>query len=212
MGAKFTTKTDGLGDIRLTGLVRLYDDETHHLHLNLGLSFPTGSIREKDDTPMGRVRLPYPMQLGSGTWDLYPGLTYTGRADAWSWGAQSVGTIRTGNNDEGYRLGNRYQVTAWGARDWTPWVSTSLRLAFGDWKNIRGDDDSLNPQVVPTADPDLRAGRRLDLLVGMNFIVPDGPLRGNRFAVEFGYPVWQHLRGPQLETDWLLTAGWQYAF
>ena len=37
-------------------------------------------------------------------------------------------------------------------------------------------------------------------------------LRGRRFALEFGVPVYQHLGGPQLKTDWVLTAGYQYAF
>ncbi len=31
-------------------------------------------------------------------------------------------------------------------------------------------------------------------------------------GVEFGRPVWQHLDGPQLETDWLVIAGWRLAF
>jgi len=42
--------------------------------------------------------------------------------------------------------------------------------------------------------------------------VTRGFLKGNRFAVEAGTPVWQNLRGPQLETDWNITAGWQLAF
>jgi hypothetical protein len=66
--------------------------------------------------------------------------------------------------------------------------------------------------LIPTADPDLRAGRRLNALIGVNFIVTRGFLKGNRFAVEAGTPVWQNLRGPQLETDWNITAGWQLAF
>ena len=47
----------------------------------------------------------------------------------------------------------------------------------------------------------------------MNFlVVREGPLAGTRFAVEGGVPVYQNLDGPQLETDWVLTAGFQYAF
>jgi hypothetical protein len=212
LGVSFTTETEGIGDLQVGGLIRIHDDETHHVHLNAALSVPTGSISEKDDTPAGRMRLPYPMQLGSGTWDLLPGITYTGKTDAWSWGAQALATIRTGTNNKGYRLGNRWEATGWVARKWLPWLSTSLRLDYEDWSNIHGDDDGLNPRVVPTADPNLRAGRRLDVLAGVNFLVTGGFLKGNRFAVEFGRPVWQHLDGPQLETDWLVTAGWQLAF
>jgi len=44
---------------------------------------------------MGRARLPYPMQIGSGTFDLYPGLTYTGQRDQAGWGGQVLATIRS---------------------------------------------------------------------------------------------------------------------
>lgn len=116
----FTTEASGLGDTKVSGLIRLYDDETHHLHLNAGLSLPTGSIDETDDilTPMNMrptVRLPYPMQLGSGTFDALPGLTYTGHHDNLGWGAQWGSEIRLGRNDEGYALGDKHMLTAWGS-------------------------------------------------------------------------------------------------
>lgn len=211
-GGKFDVSTFGVGDFKLSAMVRLWENETHHFHLNAGMSFPTGSTTEKDDTPMGNVRLPYPMQLGSGTYDILPGVTYTGQTDAWSWGAQASGVIRTGRNDEGYRWGHGYELSAWGAKPWTEWVSTSLRLKWKDVGNISGSDSRFNPRLVPTADPDLRAFGRLDVGVGLNFLIPGGPLKGNRFAVEGLFPVYQHVDGPQLEQDWMVTAGWQYAF
>lgn len=211
MGQRFTTRSKGLGDVSATALVRLFDDDTHHLHLNAGMSFPTGSISVKDDTPAGRQRLPYPMQLGTGTYDLLPGLTYTGRKDDWSWGGQFLYTYRLGRNSKGYRWGNQWDATTWVQRGWLPWLSTSLRLAYQDRGNIHGRDKGL-ALIVPTAYPDLRGGERLDLLAGANFVVTGGPLTGHRFALEFGRFLYQHLDGPQLETDWQLTAGWQLAF
>lgn len=82
------------------------------------------------------------------------------------------------------------------------------------WGNISGADPALNPAIVPTADPNLRGGNRLDLLFGLNFLVPKGLkfIKGQRFAIEMGFPIYQDLDGPQLETDFVLTAGWQYAF
>ena len=79
MGGRFTTEADGLGDVRLSALVGLADHDGERVHFNLGLSLPTGSIDERDDTPMmANAKLPYPMQLGTGTWDVLPGLTYLG--------------------------------------------------------------------------------------------------------------------------------------
>ena len=65
---------------------------------------------------------------------------------------------------------------------------------------------------MPTADPGRRAGRRLDLGPGLNVYLPSGPLKGFRIGLEALFPVHQHLDGPQLEADWTLNAGIQYAF
>jgi hypothetical protein len=212
-GARFTTRTKGLGDVGLSALVGLRDGRRSRLHLNAGLSLPTGSISEKDDTPMGRVRLPYPMQLGSGTVDLRPGLTWSFQPDeAWSVGAQLRSAVRLGRNRKGYRRGHEVGGSVWVARVLAPWLSTSLRLDGLAWGDYEGDDDDLNPSLVPTADPDLRGGERLDALLGLNVYVRKGPLRGHRFALEAGVPFYQHLDGPQLETDWRAVLGWQLAF
>lgn len=211
-GVKFKTRSKGFGDVRLTGLYRLWENEVHSVHLNMGLSIPTGSISQKDDTPAGRVRLPYPMQLGSGTWDALPGLTYNAQVDDWSWGAQVLGTIRTGTNGHGYRLGHRYDVTSWLGHRFADWLSAAFRVHWMEWYDIRGADSALNPMMVPTADPDRRGGSRLDVGLGLNLYGRSGPVRGHRLALEATTPLYQFLDGPQLETDYALTLGWQYAF
>ncbi|HEB88748.1 MAG TPA: transporter [Deltaproteobacteria bacterium] len=216
-GVTFTTRSDGLGDIRATALVSLWEADGHKVHANLGIRFPTGSITEQDELPTTggtTVRLPYPMQLGSGTFDLLPGLTYSGHAEAFYWGAQARGEIRLNENHAGYRLGNEVALTAWGAVELAKWVSVSLRAEWQQNLNIRGRDESssLNPAMVPTADPGRRAAERLDLLAGVNLVMPKGPLAGIRWAIEVGLPVYERLDGPGLETDWLATAGVQYAF
>ncbi len=214
-GARFETNSEGFGDIKSTGLFRVFYKKDHQIHLNLGMSFPTGSIDERDDTPAAdNVILPYPMQLGSGTFDLILGTTYLGKSGIFSWGGQVLGTIRLGENDRDYSLGNKIEVITWGALRLNDWVSLSSRLDWTGLQNIDGADPALNPDMVPTADPDLRSIKRLDALFGINFINQAGPklVKGHRLAVEVGFPLYQKLRGPQLETDLIVTAGWQYAF
>ena len=211
MGGSFTTESEGLGDVVLSGMYGVADHAGQRVHLNLGLSLPTGSVDERDDTPaMANAKLPYPMQLGTGTFDLLPGITYLGQDGDWSWGAQQQFRFHLGENDEGYKQGNRFEVTGWVARRLGN-VSVSGRLRHAHWENFHGSDPDLNPAMVPTADPDLRGGDRLDALFGLNAYLQDGPLAGHRFAFEFGVPVYQDLDGPQLETDWILTLGWQLA-
>ena len=75
-GTFFSTHSQGWGDTQLMALYRLQENERQRLHLQLGLSLPTGSITEKDYLPamMGWEKrvLPAAMQLGSGTVDLIP--------------------------------------------------------------------------------------------------------------------------------------------
>lgn len=210
----FTTETEGVGDVKLAALLPLYDYEGGKLHATLGLSVPTGSIEEKDQTPASAgndVILPYPMQLGSGTYDLRPSVTWAKLNQGWSWGLQSTATIRLGgDNDRDYRLGNALDAQTWVAWQPAAAVSVSGRLQWQAWQDIEGADPapSVNPMMVPTADPSLRAGRRTDLHVGVNWVSHGG----HRLALEYGVPVHQHLDGPQLEVDSTATVGYQYAF
>ena len=78
--------------------------------------------------------------------------------------------------------------------------------------NIHGSDPGLMPAMVPTADPNRRAGERLDLLFGVNVFATTGVLGGLRAAIEGGLPVYQSLDGPQLETDWMLSGTLEWIF
>ncbi len=84
-GVKFTTKSEGFGDLKLKTIYTFYGNirrDKHRFLLDAGISFPTGSINERDDTPAGsNQKLPYPMQLGSGTFDLLPAIIYIGQTD-----------------------------------------------------------------------------------------------------------------------------------
>ena len=211
----FTTGSSGIGDVKLSALYVLARPGRQRVHAHVGVSLPTGSIEAMDVTPasMGNeVQLPYPMQLGSGTVDLLPGLTYLGQTDQWSWGAQASGTIRLGENDRAYRLGHVGGGTVWGARQLSENFSVSVRSAVKSWGDVEGADAALNPMMVPTADPTLRNGTRVDVGLGVNFAVFHGTLDGFRIAAEIERPVYQSLDGPQLETDLMLTVGAQWAF
>ena len=204
-GVHFKTRSSGVGDIKLVGVYDLYDLATsgRKLLLNAGLSFPTGRVDARDDTPAGNIKLPYPMQPGSGTFDPILGVTYTNKSDTWSWGTQLKTMLRFGKNDEGYRLGHEYAASAWATKGFGN-VDISFWLDGKSWGNVRGGDEELNPMVVPTARADLRGGRRLDALLELATRI-----YGHQLAAEFGRPIYQDLDGPQLETDYRLMFVWQ---
>ena len=211
----FKVKTGGIVDARLSGLVRLYDGDVHRLHLNAGVSIPTGSTSKTHEilTPMGArptVRVPYAMQLGSGTYDLLPGITYNGHSGKVYWGGQYMGAFRLGDN-RGYSLGDKHALTAWMNYQWRPFISTAVRLQF----DTLGSIDGMDPMIagpVQTAAPDNYGGDELTLNLGVNLMGQSGAPAGHRLAVEANLPLHRDLNGPQMETDWTITVGWQYAF
>jgi hypothetical protein len=66
--------------------------------------------------------------------------------------------------------------------------------------------------MVPTADPNLRAGNFLSLGLGLNFMVPSGPVAGTRLSVEGVIPIVQDLEGPQIERDYMILVGLRKSF
>lgn len=215
-GRHFSTRTDGFGDIKINSLYRLYGNEDFDLIFNLGLSLPTGDIDEEGNIPAAPngVKLPYPMQLGSGTFDLMPGLTLSGHNDDWGWGVQGIATFRLFRNNEGYNQGDAFMMNAWVSRKVTRNFSLSFRMELNTWQDYEGHDDIIHNsrRGVPTADNDLRGGTRVDAHVGFNYLFTEGFLKGNSFGVEAGMPIYQNLEGPNLETDIIVTVGWQYRF
>ena len=213
----FTTETAGIGDTTLGVIFGLDDGSRPHDQLNasLSISLPTGSIKETDQilTPMNTTptpRLPYPMQLGSGTFDIKPSLTGRKLFGQTSLGGQLSAIIRLDENDEGYSLGDRFEATAWAAYEFRPSVSVSGRLKYSSLGQIDGQDPAI-VAPVQTADPDNHGGEQLEALLGIN-LAGQGALKGHRLAAELGLPLHRDLNGPQLETDLTLTLGWQKAF
>ena len=229
----------GLGDLRFSALIPLLDTSNVDLILNAGVSIPTGAI-DVEGTHGGDalIVLPYPMQLGSGSFELRPAVTFARTSGFWSYGAQARAAIPLNNNSRDYRLAPTVGSTLWGARKLNDWLSISVRGSIQNWENITTsmehtesehdahaghDHDSHTAPAAPTQttymsptmDPKLQGGTRANLVTGVNFIVPDrfvGILAGQRLAVEFQMPVYQNLEGPQMALGWTIVAGWQYAF
>jgi hypothetical protein len=151
------------------------------------------------------------MQLGSGTYDLLPGLTYTGASNKWGWGAQYNATLRLGENSQSYTLGNKHQLSAWGSYRWHPSLSTSLRVT-GETEDKIDSRDSQIVAPVQTANPDNYGGKRINASLGLNYVASQGVLAGHRLSAEATLPFYQNLNGPQLKRNHALTLGWSKAF
>ncbi|RKU06165.1 hypothetical protein C6503_26460 [Candidatus Poribacteria bacterium] len=202
--------SSGIGDVKLESLLILW--KTDHLNFigNIGMSLPTGSIEQ---TGLDGNILPYPMQLGSGSFEGRPGITLFGYHGNWSYGSQLRGTFPLHTNSSEYQHGHSVNATAWGARKLSDWVSFGGRLLLSHSGHITGSHPNLNTNMSPSHRPDFCGGTRLDIAVSSNLMMPAGnPLVGQRIAVEYTLPIYQNLTGTQLKNRWRLTFGWQYAF
>lgn len=212
-GSEFTKDTEGFGDLKVSGLFKVWKGENHRAHVTLGISLPTGSI---DEDQGQATNLPYPMQLGSGSYEFLPAITINGQNETCSWGGQVGAVLRLNENDNDYQLGNEINSSVWAARKWCQGFSTSLRLNATAWDDIHGADPEVDGVPVPTADEERRSGERVDFLIGANIFVPKSKgftgKENHRLSIEFGLPIHQRLDGPQLETDWPLMVGWKSAF
>ncbi|MGB1127168.1 MAG: transporter [Opitutales bacterium] len=218
----FTTESFGWGDTKLSALYRFYLEENRKAHFGLGISIPTGSIDERDALPsmMGptQQQMPAPMQLGSGTYDLLPSLTFVQQFEDWSWGAQANGIIRLEDeNSNGYRHGHAFEAVSWAGYKLADWIGINGGLSYkntGKLKGTQNDVNRLGPngRSVTTAFNHNYGGERIDVILGVNLLGTSGRREGHRIAADVRAPLWQDLNGYQLETDWVLTLGWQKSF
>ncbi len=204
-----TYSTDGFGDVSVVGLFRVYEDGVNHVHINFGLSLPTGSTTEQMNmlSPMGTtmpMRANYGMQLGTGTVDALPGVTYLGRNGLWSWGALYRGRFAL-DSDQGYHWGDINQLTGWAGYTFYPGVTATARVAG----TVQGKIEGANSQIygaMQGAYPGWYGGERVDLFGGIEIAGHAFGLGHTKLAIEAGFPLYQDLNGPQIGENWQLNA------
>lgn len=218
MDATFTTESAGIGDSWISGLYKFHDAGYQRAHFNLGVKIPTGSITKRDITPASapnKTQLPYPMQTGTGTWDLKPGITFLSQHGKVSLGSQTNVQLPLSENENGYKLGTKTSLTAWGAFKFSNSFSFSLRGNATFQGKIDGSDSAFDMALangmVPTVDPANFGGTLIFGGAGLNFYVPHGALKNVRIGIEYEIPFYQDINGPQMETKSNLTLGIQYS-
>ncbi|WP_078083689.1 hypothetical protein [Microbulbifer mangrovi] len=201
--------TSGIGDTVVSGLFRLSNGPTHKLHGTFGISAPTGDVDKKNSNGS---YVHYGMQLGSGTWDLLPAITYNGARDRISWGAQGSARLPMEHeNKSGFQFGERYAATAWSAYRLQDWVSLSIRLGYTKQHDINGHYNGPHNHASPA---DLQAnygGEFVDLALGANLVAQRGRLAGVRLGLEWTSSVSAHFNGYQLGRDDGLNLSLSYA-
>ncbi|MEI6068166.1 MAG: DUF3570 domain-containing protein [Methylococcaceae bacterium] len=224
MGMGITNnQSGGVGDTGLYALFKLFEQPGHQVVLSLGGTAPTGdvAVMQRDNSPANHGPMDYSMQLGSGTWDLKPSLTYTGELQPFSWGVQLTGTHRVeSKNASGYVLGDIFQTSLWGGYQWAPWLATTVRSLYTSQGEICGhfpDTADGTPfttgmMTTPTAYTNNYGGQFVDLGLGVNVTVPGGAFAGNTIKFEWLQPLHTAYNGYQLDRVGALAATWSYGF
>ena len=208
----FSTSSSGLGDLKVGAMYGLFNNHKSSFHLNGKLNIPIGDVENRDDSPiMNNVKLPYAMQLGSGTFDISLGATYKENFTNTSWGTQFLSTLRTGKNSEDYRFGNLHQLNIWAAYKLTKNFSISGRIIGVSEGNLKGIDSDLNPMMVPTANTANYGSDKIKTFAGMNIAFPEtSSLKDFRFGFEVGAPIYENYNGVQMNENLTLNFGVKY--
>ena len=213
---KFTIKSKGLGDVKFGALYKAYnsEDNKHNVIIDAVLSAPTGGIEEQDvqiapdGTGNKTARMGYGMQLGGGTWDAMVGAAYWGKEDKWGYGAQYLATIPLEDeNKNGWRFGDKHELTAWSSYSWEPTLVSSFRLRAEHQDEISGSDAGI---VGPGlgAQTGNYGGKILEASVGVNYMYAPA----KNISIEYITPLSQDRNGYQADKESAIAISWRNAF
>jgi hypothetical protein len=208
-------KTSGISDLKLHLLYGLIKGLNHQLLLSTGFSFPTGNIDLKgkpNDMIYSDKRLPYAMQLGSGSFDILPCVNYLYQQKKIAFSIQGSGVVRTRYNNIGYKWGNEATLNSWFAYQWFNIFSTSVRLEGNIAGKIKGYDPTLYYYNEPSSNPFNYGEKRLNCFIGSGIQFKKGLVKNSRLGIEYGLPLYQSLNGTQMKLKQTLYASWAVTF
>ena len=211
---RFDVNSSGIGDVRVSSLINLLHTDLFKTHLGIGVSFPTGSIDKRDNTPVSsNARLGYSMQNGTGTYDPFFFIN-----NVYDFGKVKFGqqfffkTPVSGKNSKNYEYGKTFDAIMWSSYRWINNVSTSINISYNYQTKMHGSDDEMNPRMSPAMDSRNKGHQKLNLGFGINLINHNATLKNHRVGLEGIFPIFQKYRGIQMKETFKVTIGWQYGF
>ena len=211
-GNKFDVNSSGFGDVRLTFLSKIQDSKKWKNHVGLGMSFPTGSLNERDVTPMSNnASLGYAMQNGTGTYDGFLLINNLNELGKFKVGEQFFFKLPvSGKNDYGYKYGKDIALNLWISYRFFQYFSGSLKINYQYKGEMKGFDNEMNKRMSPAMDSKNQGFNKVNLGIGLNFVNNSQYLKNNRLAVEFLVPIYRDYKGIQMADSFSFVLGWQY--
>lgn len=209
-GEVHSHSTEGFGDTLVSASYRIARTPGFGAHATLGVGVPTGASDRKDAD--GKF-VHYGMQPGSGTWDLEPSLTLTGRSGGIGWGAQAAYRWRTrGHNGSGFAFGDKARATGWASYLLGADVGATARLEYVHEGKVLGHYNGPHNHTAPPDRQENYGGDAVTAGLGLNWLVPVASARRPQLGAELAVPLYQDLNGIQAPQDWRLSLALTQAF
>ncbi len=195
--------SQGMGDIKISSLFKIKEDESSRFITGVGILIPTGSINEEDN----ETKLAYGMQLGTGSYGLNLTMTYTKMCGAWTLGSQLDLKTYLNENSNDYKLGNQYQANLWIIHSLNDNFNISTRIMQKNIDPIQSTEESVS-SMSSSYNPKAQHGIRSFVFLGIDY-TNSMFLKGHRLALEYGKPISHQVAGYQLKSEDMIVLGWQ---
>ena len=212
-GSRFNVNSSGISDTRISSLINLFNNDLIKTHIGTGLSLPTGSIDKRDSTPASsNSRLGYSMQNGTGTYDLLFFFNNINKIGKFKIGEQLLyKKALSGNNSKNYKYGDVFELNIWSSYRWIDNVSSSIKINYNYQKKMNGSDNEMNPRMSPAMDSYNKGHNKINLGFGVNLVNTSKIFKNHRIGIEATFPIYQNLRGLQMQETFRFMIGWRYA-
>ncbi len=204
-GQRETLRSDGIGDVPIVGKYRFFQKagagETTEAAAIFGLELPTGRSNVTD----GGMRLPQPLQPGSGSVDAILGGVFTRVDGLWLFNSDLLGKINSEADD--YRFGNTDRFDVGGQFRLYPtryesFDQTTVNVV-AELNTVYAEHDTSQGSTVVDS-----GGLKVFATPGLQVIVSENVL----FEGAVQLPVFLNLHGSQLEENFRLILGLRARF
>lgn len=201
---------EGLGDVTLMGLYKIYEDAPDNpkksLTLGLGLKTPTGKNDEKTDSG---TLVHAVMQPGTGSWDPLFFVNYIQMFHSVIFQTNFLYQMTT-EGDEGYEFGDKVSLDFIARYPVTPYLLPGVELnGFYAGKDADHDDKYSRREVSLLDNTDNTGLVSLSVTPSIRIRVPN---TGGSLDFKFQKPVYQNVRGTQQVVDWRAMAAIVWTF
>jgi len=204
-GQKETLRSQGIGDVPVVGKYRFYQDaglgKTTELAALFGLELPMG----RTDLEDGGMRLPQPMQSGSGGMDAILCSAFT-RVDG-RWLLNSDLIVKVNSEADGFRFGNSYRFDIGGQfrlipAEYVSFTQTTVNLVL-EFNAIYAEKNSAGGVAIYNS-----GGSKIFLTPGLQVLVSESLL----FETAVQIPILMELPGSQFEESYRFILGMRARF